>query len=887
MPNFDPSKLQTLINNPNLTSQGVLNMLTLKRENEEKEKALQEERERNAKLEQEHADKLGLVTESQPVIARFALLENKYNKIVSSLKDVNLRQNLEQRVAEIKNELKNIPTNLTQDSLAELEIKLTNFDMLLAVAEAAIHPPTPEPLDVLGLWPSNINKRDDKQHKGWVYDDGKGKQENLPTGDWDKADANIKPVFAEYRTFMLEGDEKARALKVEMFKSLVEAKNNIVEALRAKDPIGARTLAEEFKVLLAEKKESWRKSVETFGRIQALEKKFKLLEATKEDLASGVQDHLKTLHASVEALLKKAYKTLADGGKVTSDDEEKISHKIDAYNERVTYYKENQWKPERPSETEKDAALNGIWVTNKDGTRALVGFLKDTPTDVSKMTKAEKNRMIKVIGRPAMRMEDYVNEQNAKKEAASKVIITDDIEDAWPELKAAGYTVGQTLEKNWLAKFQTKTTYERMFSRNQKDFLHRFTIPSLDPTTNTVRYTESKLLKAQGPLKEVIKEILASHGIIVDIQNEEERKAEDKKEGLEKQVWRKKNSVTFHPRLVKEKGVLSKGNDGYRFGGLTPEKMTKKTTETLVSSKERYEDLKRLREKYLNHVDDITHYRFIDKERKLDEGLVSATKEQERAGNNKNWSTRYKLWDFQKALDKYEKEVLPLIEKQKTERKLPATPEERQKRQEALKKIDEILKARDANIKKNKKLTIKSGKLWATLAVVVIAGATAYGFNKYMEEKETKSPEEPTPIVKTVEQKETLEDLVNNKELLKYMKKGPPSDEDVLREMALKFAPKSVDINNPASVEAFLNMNGWDILNIPQCYGLSESAQDEACRFIRGVEDISQKVNYHARLAKLRRFEGYDHPQDWYITPNVTIKDYFIKIRRKVAEAQP
>lgn len=881
MPKFNPEKLNTFIQtHRGLTSVDVSRILALKKENSEKEKLLKEQEE-----------KMGLVPESQPLVGRFALLENKYEQIRTSLKDADLKRNLEERVAEIKNEFKNIPANVTKESLEGLTTKLTNFDMLLNVAEATIRPPMQEPVDVLGLWPSNISKRDDKQHKGWVYDE-KGKQENLPTADWDKADANIRPVFADYRTFMLDGNEKTRARKVEILKPLIDAKNNVVEALKAKDPIRARALAEELKSLLAEKKESWNKSVSSFNAVEGLQKEFQGAQDNAARLPATTRVELEADEKALKALLQKAQRVLTAGNNLSDEDIAEITRTIGNYNKRISYYEQNKYIPINADSTAKHAAINGVWNTDpRTGERKLVGFLNDIPTDASRMKKKEKDRMITPVGRPEMRMEDYVKEQAAKRAAESQVAITDDLLDEWPELASAGHHAGDPISKEALGKFQTRVVYERLFGRDQNGFLSRYTIPTLDPKTNTVRYTESKLLKSQGSLRNVIKDVLKDRGIVVEHQNDEERKAEEQG----KQLWRKKHSTTFHPRLIKTKTLFAKADDGLRVGGLTNKELKTggEINETLLSEKERFEKLKRQREKYLG---DAVNYRFEDKEKELGERLKKAQAKQEALGDAKNWSTKNDLRGIQKEVKKYEADTSPLIEKQKEERRLPSTPEERQKRQEALAKIQGIMNAyKKWNIapKKSAQISPNQRLSWLVFSLILATGGGAL-FKQQMDAAKEASVAAAQPAIEAKAQapeKKKWEDYIADKKTMPsdiFAKKmGELNDfrSMSLEDFAAKYANLIVKPGNPSTIRDFLTLDGYKLLHEEGYRGLTEEQQRQASEVLMFIQTISQAVDAPKQEEAYLKGFVMAPSQDWYTTPNVSLNSYFEMIQKKARAA--
>jgi hypothetical protein len=817
MTNFNPDKLKNFLQtHPGLNSVDVARILALKKENAEKEKALQEEQARNEKMSHEHSERLALVEEARPVVERFALTKARYENILSKISDKLVQVDLEQKLEELKNDIGTIPASVTKESLADLKTKLTEFELKLTMTEGVA---TPETLDVLGLWPSNINKRDDKAHKGWVYDD-KGKQESLPTSDWDKADANIKPIFEDYRTFMLEGNEKARAKKVELFRNVIDLKNHVVEALKAKDPVRARALAEELKILLAEKKNAWDSLRSQLSLLSTQEEIF-LGTPEIDHLPDDIQNQLKPNEASIRAIINAIKKRLMEGKDPQPDAIKKLDAAISAYRSQVSYYVKNARTPISVDSTVKDAALNGIWVRDyKTGEKKLAGFLRPVPTTTGK----NRLKKITVAGRGEMTLEDYNNEQQAKKEAQNTVIITEQMLAEWPEL-AANHQAGQPIQKSVLKQFERDTTYERMFAKNENAFISMYATPTLDPATNTVRYVANeRVRKAPEDEQEAIRAIFAKHGLVLLDTTQEERHATEDKKKENEYLNRTKDSLVYSPRQDKGEGrgvARAFGNNMREFVGMKP------VPNPRISSTG---------------------------------GMVTLSKM------------------------KTEPQAIPLSEPKKTE-KAPIIPTQEQldkeaKRKEALKKINDILAAnKNWNAEKTRRAFTKadSSKMISLLAfAIIVGGGGGLMLKKHFDALENKQLD-TAPKISAPTQEENWQDLLNplSKRLLKDL---TTKSHD---ELAIEYAKSYVNKENPASVRNLLIMDAYKVLHEQGAYSMGEKQQAEVSDFIMALQDISQKKDYSLSSAATKSGSSFSR-SDWYATPNITIDSYLAMVQDKI-----
>jgi hypothetical protein len=866
-------------------------------EEPELRKQLKAKEEQENKLSQEKET----LVEAIPLSVEFASLASEaevYRPKLTNPSTIAILEQVSDELAKLFAEIQGTPS---KDTLGKIKEFLSDFRHAVKNAKSEVaktHAPTPaptstpvplatqapkppEPLHEYGGWPESIisyqkarKDRNGNRPAGW-YSIQTGNRLNEQEG-WGLEYDAFKIVYKKY----LELLRSIPAADRRMAKPLIEAKNAVLGAVKKED----LSLVEALRASLEEAIDEWKSRWEDIKKVKELESKLnkamKVVNKFPEDKKKRVSIDSQKAVSLVQGLLQK----LA-GGDFDEEEYEKLVKEVGKYVERVQ-------NVEKGVAFTTDELVNGIFQTDKDGNKKLLGVVRDIPQKVADLSESEKQKKIKPVGRPEMTMGAYVAEQEAKRTEGSKILITDEIEDRLPELKVAGYPVGQKIEEGVFKKIETRAMYERQFTRDQNDFLRRYTTPVLDEKNNVVRYVESPLLKSQQRsytndkgreiygIYETIKDILEAHDIVVERQNEEERKVEEQKKSEQREHAQSKNRITFHPDLHKRNWFGKKLKDQYVTDYHAAPNMVR---ENILGSKARYEDLKRKREKYLS---DPVNSHFTEDEQKLDEKMDKALKEHENGKKNVLFRDVGNIVAdnesrFRSAVNNYERKVEPLVEAKIEDRKLPTDPEKRQKRLEALKKIEDILNTREQNLAKNKKLQAQKNRMWARMAVPVIAGSLLFGVAKYLEGPEVvQKTEEPTPIAKTVEQ--SWRDIVNDKDLLARMERGAPEDMDIVRNIIMEKLPGLVDPKNPASIDAILEMDGFSVLRQPGYLGLTETQQTQLSQFIINVQDISQKINYDERLSALRSGGRFDHPSDWFTTPRITVKEYMTQIRKKL-----
>lgn len=167
----------------------------------------------------------------------------------------------------VANDIENLVTNFKNHNIHMAEIALRIREEIdkgkkeLAALRSPQSPVATEEkkmirADARDLWPGYITY---DAKRGWTF---QGK--TLPIHEWSKANDNIRPIFDEYRKFMLSGNQGEMQRKWDVFGEVIDAKNRITKALheatgRTEALDDAIHEAAELANLIEEKKKEWEK----------------------------------------------------------------------------------------------------------------------------------------------------------------------------------------------------------------------------------------------------------------------------------------------------------------------------------------------------------------------------------------------------------------------------------------------------------------------------------------------------------------------------------------------------------------------------------------------------------------------------------------------------
>lgn len=561
-------------------------------------------------------------------------------------------------------------------------------------------------------WPLSIKFEGPKNNKKWVRTIAGGAPQELPDQEmWNNLKKVYESVFGKYQTFFAKDLRE----KLRVCSNLITTKNKALNAIADgnADEASAHLLS------LQDELERWENAWKLYQTVLKAGKTLseyekrasKELEVLTPQQARPLQEKINTLQRSIEKLKE----TILTTQEVSEEDVEKLLKNLTSLEGLIANY-----------ETTSKA-------TNRNVLRPI------------KVTDKNKHQTIDTRNGRTITLEQYNAERGGNVPPEEQITITNHMDDDWPELRALGYAVGSKVSREWFKQFEHRTMYARQYARDKNDFLKRFTVPILDEKTNTVRYVESKLFKAQNRTwtddtgkriigtQDVIRDILESDGIILQKQNQEEKKVEVKGEHEKNEDLKAKHRVTYHPIHHRKGSFFKDSQEGIRKGYFSTASMAGPQL-TPAWLERHFETIKAKREKYL---DDSVNYRFTEQEGKI-QALLEEFKQKPKDGK-----LYKKIVSSLEAY--YDKDAKPLIEAKKhtreEEEKLPADPLEKAKREQAIKTIDAIIAIRTQEIKK------KTGawkKYALALLCISLAGiVTKPQWEPYFEKNKESTPELP------------------------------------------------------------------------------------------------------------------------------------------------
>jgi hypothetical protein len=727
-----------------------------------------------------------------------------------------------------------------------------------ASASAPDVPASPEKLHEYGGWPSNIY--DKKNLKGtsktWYSITS---NDPLPDQEeWNRENETFKMLYRKYLEFIraLSPEERRFA------KGLIDAKNAVTEAVKHEDIGEVETFREAFDEAIQE----WARRWQSKKKLRFSEESFDELEKIVRKLPVSMRDTLEADGREVSQQIKDITLLLKERD-LTEEDFEKLEKKLREYGMRVV-----RAEAEAARREHVDKRVNGIFAKKMDGTEHFIGHLRDIS-----VTDENKHQKIQVPGRKQpISLKEYARTQvREKKENESSAITEQDMLE-WPELVNAGMTVGAKVEKDWLKKFETRTMYERMYAKNPQLFTSLYATPTLDQGSNGVRYTPTRKFQMLSfEEKDVLLDIFHAHGVELTDQTRQERREERTKEGEESWLKKAPYRSTFHPDYRK-KGIfgIKHTTKNALVTGFVPDRdMGSMAKENIFGARDRYQKLKSRRMTYL---DDAFGYRFREKERMLDAKLAEALDELKKKPASSILSS------FQKELADYEKSIAPLLDQHTKERALPPDQAGRDKRMEAIAKIDAILGVREKNLLKNPINKTKASRLqWYLFALAMAAGiAGSYQHIAAGTDKGERTPvtaAEPTHVAE--------------KTWREYMNTANPEEMRFVDNMA-KLTPELLlqsilHSDKPDLYGRLLKEDGYRVINdnayiLPY---LTEEERGKISTAIRWLEKISQSIDAPANTTRTMRREPILAFDNHHIGPQKTIGDYIATVKAKMAAA--
>lgn len=240
--------------------------------------------------------------------------------------------------------------------------------------------PDREPrLDVAGGWPITIFKKEIGGTKGtrgrieWYKVVGKTDEPLLDANSWNTYYEEFDLLFKDYRDIMLTGNTLVREKKKTALKSLIIAKNNVVDAIADGDLEKAKNLTHIFtgelieaeglwkvegvKLSESQEKDKEKKKQEEFLKIELKKEKdsFDALKKRGEDIRYGLSSQLEKDHVELEinALLEEINdaETSITKDKITNikSNLERFTGILDTYEKKINAIYGKTLRPTRPA----------------------------------------------------------------------------------------------------------------------------------------------------------------------------------------------------------------------------------------------------------------------------------------------------------------------------------------------------------------------------------------------------------------------------------------------------------------------------------------------------------------------------------------------------------
>lgn len=457
---------------------------------------------------------------------------------------------------------------------------------------------------------------------------------------------------------------------------------------------------------------------------------------------------------------------------------------------------------------------------------------------------------------------------------------------------------------------EIRQKFEKMFLNDENAFIALYTSPSINPTTNKIIYTSNEALR-KHPYRDVIKQIFFVNNIEVVDQSQESLKSAEEKVKEKEYISRTNHGFSYRPTKEGFGNKNPTSIDGLTYNkDIQPSSMAKPSISGTIN---RYEEL---RAKVASTSTPDTkdqmglRNRLKNREQEMNARITFA---KDRRDTPKEESAHNSL---KKAVDAYQDRVDLLVEKKEKEKEAALSPEAKRKKQEILKKVQDMVEK--ARYQKIREAAHKAGLgMWdnkvaiLTFALAMTTGLPALKY--YFDNKKTSYPPTADAVIKptprtTPSAHITPETRIAKKDWKKWFyESGPqapeagdelkdfyknfPDDFETLssEELLKKYVPEIGNTGDSASLDKILSSDAYAILydnttemfpNMPD-----PKLRSKVSHFLRIIEKVSQSINADERVAIVRQGKMYNEPSDWFITPNISVRKYVEDIKKKEAQA--
>lgn len=298
--------------NPNISKETIDNLLSLVRvmitvESERLGHDDNKTATERAKVLEDQNKKITALGHISDAALKIGILEEQVKALLSKKISDDDKKLLKETLSEVTKKYKHAGDKLIEEDIAELlDLLTTSNDYVKELAASAVKIESLT-IDVWSGWPEkrfHIKKADSKNGviPHWIYfaNDGgsQGKPQKLSQDEstaWEREKDNFDRVFSDYKQFFVKDLSK----KTLAYRSLIDAKNALIEAIANNDISLASTSRELFRLELERVEKEWSEKVHTEETLKPLVKKQKELEESFE----GCKKLIKKLEA-VESFKK-------------------------------------------------------------------------------------------------------------------------------------------------------------------------------------------------------------------------------------------------------------------------------------------------------------------------------------------------------------------------------------------------------------------------------------------------------------------------------------------------------------------------------------------------------------------------------------------------------
>jgi hypothetical protein len=715
----------------------------------------------------------------------------------------------------------------------------------------------------LSLWPPYIYFEKPKNGKGGWFLRLDGKTTELQdTKAWTEVEADTKPIFAEYFKFISDTNSKTRARKIEKFRDLILAKNDVVSALIDGDLEKVAVLRETLRTLIEESKELWHKVLEG-------DKKAEAERIKREEIFEGFKK-MQKLFAEQKAIAD----SLITTQEISTEDGRKA---LISFKDRVATLEE-----ELKSAFEKGEPIDEY--NYATFTTHLESFTQVIAQAIKRLNK------IHTTGNTVLRSSLNLKNKRGKVHKRDGTIVS---VEAW--IKEQEEMAKKKSQESRIRQSKTETellgAHKDSFTRNREAYKALYV---------------NKNFSAEDTMNEAAKDFVLSDEITSLEKGVEQL---TKERGMLDASLDNANSPEELQSTVKKlertNGLIRRVDE--EINSLKDNETIKAEAARLQKNAEK-EHLTMLRETYSpEHDDSLAYIPIAGKEYSLLKNWKEASRRRVAEGHRKREASHLDAENLtQEEVRALKPEVVTLTERlhpnhtdgmtrsltedqaRHTEGAYFVNEHAQNNTQEPTPLREQLSESLTLRLKKVAKI-IESfegryGKDWRKYAVpaaLVVAAAALYT-NKDNQPVSTQSVEVQTPRI------ENWKTIFKKKESLDFLKDFIGQKEINFSDLIKKYAPNvPVNTMNPASLVTLSTWKTGELLgDNPTISGLTNEQRKELCDIIKNLEEIGEGAELYLKKSADQGLTTYKSSDYKRIGTDVTILDFYESVRQAARQAE-